>query len=271
MNILNEHVNEQLNKTLFEVREESVPFVNEFISMGVEDMAKPSIDYNINTGFKMLIRNDTNEVISVVTNKYKLVKNVELLKTIDNHITEQKATLTSAVIFGNARTSYVIAFKELMKEINGANMFPQIMIQNSYDRTDSVKIIGGLFIALCSNGMVIGDVTNNVSYTHIIGKEISTMEEKIDDVVNNVLEFSVNTFPRLKDRQVVPDDIINFMGLFPQMGKNYILDKFKVDKPNNFYDLMQIGTYILTHKMNRLTEATHKLEEDFVSNLLRFV
>lgn len=271
MNILNEQVNKQLSKTLFDVRESPVPFVNEFVSMGIGDMAKPSINYNIDTGFKMLIRDDTNEVISVVTNKYKLVKNVELLKAIDNYITKQKATLTSAIIFGNARTSYVIAFKELTEEVNGANMFPQIMIQNSYDRTDSVKIIGGLFEILCSNGMVIGDVTNNVSYTHIIGREINTIEEKIDDVVGDVLEFSVNTFPKLKDRQVMSDDIINFMGLFPQMGKDYILDKFKVNKPNNFYDLMQTGTYVLTHKMNRQTEATHRLEENFVSNLLRLV
>ena len=38
MNILNEQVNEQLTKTLFEVREASVPFVNEFVSMGAGDM-----------------------------------------------------------------------------------------------------------------------------------------------------------------------------------------------------------------------------------------
>jgi len=268
VNILNEQVNEQLTKTLFEVRETPVPFVNELISMGNGDMAKPSIDYNIETGFKMLIRNDTNEVISVVTNRYKLVRNYELLKVIDNHITEQKATLTSALIFGNARTSYVITFDELTQEINGENVSPRIMIQNSYDRTDSVKIIGGLFILVCTNGAIIGNVTNNVSYTHIIGREISAIEEKIDNVISDVLEFSTNTFPRLTDRKVLPDDIINFMGLFPQIGKDNILNKFKTNKPNTFYDLMQTGTYVLTHKMNRQAEATHRLEEGFISNLL---
>jgi len=271
MEVRNNKINALLDKTLFPVREEPVPFVEQLIRMGPEDMARPNINYEIDTGFKMLIRDDTNEVISIVTNKYKLIKNYELLKTIDRHITKCNGVLTDATIFGNARTSYTITFGSMEYTVGNEKIMPRVIIYNSYDRTDSIKIVGGIFVLVCSNGMTVGTITESVSYTHILGRKIDEINDKIDSIIEGVIGFSEEKFPVLVDRRVQAPDLIKFMEIFPTNGKDEIINQFKVAKPKSFYDLLQIGTNVLTHKLNRNAEATHRLEQSFVNELMKLV
>ena len=110
------------------------------------------------TGYKFIVREDTNDILSCVTNSYKLVTNKEIMQKASPVLKKQGAHLEEMRIFGNgARTKYKYRFPDTKVEIaTGDFVNPEVIINNSYDGSTEISAMGGAFRLLCSNGMVIG-------------------------------------------------------------------------------------------------------------------
>ena len=48
--------------------------------------------------------------------------------------------------------------------------------------------------------------------------------------------------------------------MFPVQANEIVTQRLIADKPKTFWDLFNVGTNVLTHHMNRSSEATHTLE-----------
>ena len=70
-----------LESTLFPVKE--IPAVGRHLDEIDNNELYPTILDN--TGYKFIVREDTNEVLSCMTNEYKLIKNEEILMVTKNN------------------------------------------------------------------------------------------------------------------------------------------------------------------------------------------
>ena len=93
-----------LKSTLFPVKE--VPAVGRHLDTNVTLLN--------DTGYKFIVREDTNEVLSCMTNEYKLIKNEEIIEKAMPIIEDRGGIMVEQNIFGNgARTSWQWKFPEV--------------------------------------------------------------------------------------------------------------------------------------------------------------
>jgi hypothetical protein len=57
--------------------------------------------------------------------------------------------------------------------------------------------------------------------------------------------------------------------LFPLTSSEYITQKLIESKPQNLWDLFNVGTNVATHGLNRTMESTHKLESKLYNAVKR--
>jgi DNA anti-recombination protein RmuC len=67
-------------------------------------------------------------------------------------------------------------------------------------------------------------------------------------------------FPILAETKFQERHLLDFIRLFPEYANTMVTDKIIIENPKTFWDLLNVGTNILTHKMNRNMDSTHNLE-----------
>ena len=119
------------------------------------------------SGYKFIVREDTDEILSVVTDKYKMVSNKDVVNAAKPVLKEIGAKLTECETFANgARTSWTWKIPDVKVNIAGSKytnslkedyVHPTITIKNSYDGSVGLHILAGAFRLVCSNGLIIGN------------------------------------------------------------------------------------------------------------------
>ena len=112
------------------------------------------------SGYKFIMREDTDDILSCMTKEYKLVSNSEVWEAANPILSEMGAVLTEENIFSNgARTSWTWKIPDVKVKITrGDELNPQITIRNSYDGSFQLGILSGAFRLLCSNGLILGNM-----------------------------------------------------------------------------------------------------------------
>ena len=85
------------------------------------------------TGHKFIVREDTGEVVSCMTNEYQLIKNEDVLEKAIPIINDKGGLLTEEKLFGNgARAMWKWKFPEISVDIGGGDLVnPTVSINNS--------------------------------------------------------------------------------------------------------------------------------------------
>ena len=206
--------------------------VKEVPAIGAADSKFTEIN---STGYKFIVREDTGKVLSCMTDNYKLVKNETMMKWTfpDNKVKMSK----------------------------NDEMIPEINIVNSYDGTVGLNILGGAFRIICSNGLVIGFIASKYTNKHIkTNIALNDLDRIIEETVNNTSLVFKDEFPILAETKFQEKHLIEFIKLFPEYANTMVADKIIIENPKTFWDLLNVGTNILTHHMNRSMDSTHNLE-----------
>ena len=215
------------------------------------------------TGHKFIVREDTGKVLSCMTDNYKLVKNETIIKTANPIIKKNGGKIKEVNVLGGGTKVHLSWHfpKEVVNIGNNDDMTPEIVINNSYDGTIGVNIIAGAFRIICTNGMVIGIVASKYKNKHI------KSNVGLDDIENVIVETMENTkvifkeeFPILQGTNYKDKHIVDFIKLFPLQANEMVTQALIANRPKSFWDLFNVGTNVLTHHMNRGSEATHSIE-----------
>ena len=123
-----------------------------------------------NTGHKFIIREDTGDVISCVTDKYKMVTNQQVIDAAKPVIKDIGAVLTEEKTFANgARSNWTWKVPDIKVKIDNKDYVnPTLTLRNSYDGSVQLHILAGAFRLVCSNGLVIGTTISNKVNKHSI-------------------------------------------------------------------------------------------------------
>jgi len=214
------------------------------------------------TGYKFIVREDTNDILSCVTNSYKLVTNKEIMQKASPILKKKGAHLEEMRIFGNgARTKYKYRFPDTKVEISaGDHVNPEIIINNSYDGSTEVSAMGGAFRLLCSNGLVIGYSIGKEGSRHTVWNKKDEIEAIVNSVINKTTTVFNEDFPKMVEKGVKKKDTQKILEMFPGYTMESIVQYLISTPPKNYWDLLNTATWATTHVMKRKAEATHKFE-----------
>jgi len=218
--------------------------------------------HDVETGYKLIVREDTNDVLSCVTDSYKLISNKEIMTKANPILKNQGAVLDDMRMFGNgSRVTYKYRFPDIKVKIAKDDYVnPQIQINNSYDSSTEVSAMGGAFRILCANGLVIGFSLGKEGARHTIWNEKTEIEKIINSVINKTQKVFDNDFPKMIEKEVNKKHTQKLLEIFPGYTMESMVQYLIANPPKNYWDLLNAATWTSTHVMKRKSEATHKFE-----------
>ncbi|MCR9131312.1 MAG: DUF932 domain-containing protein [bacterium] len=158
-------------------------------TVAVDNAKAPLIDLDdqqtfLPNGYKAIVREDSNEVISIVRDTYKIVKNSDLI----DQLLRQLATCgqifkidPSHSFVSNERMRLQITFPELRLRDRESDIALSAFIHNSYDQSEGIRFYFGAIRAICSNGMVFGTVLSKYYSRHTKGFSFENLGEKLTE------------------------------------------------------------------------------------------
>ena len=241
-----------LDTTLFPVTEVPACMVD----------SKGQLDHVDKTGYKFIIREDTGEVISCMTNEYNLIKNEQVIDIASPIMNKYDAELKEVRTFSEgARSQWTWNFPNSTVDIGGGDMVnPTVTIRNSYDGSLEASATAGAFRLVCSNGMVIGIVLGRSSVKHSIWTKDVDFEKIISSVVKKTGAIFTKDFPLLAETKVKTEDIASAIKMFPEQYTDTVVNYMLGNEISTYWDLLNAATWVATHNMKRKVEATHKFE-----------
>ena len=149
----------------------------------------------LKNGYKAIVREDTNQVISIVKDSYQIVRNADLI----DKLLRQLATCghsfkidPSHSFVDNNRMRLQITFPDLKFRDRDSEIALSAFIHNSYDQSEGVRFYFGAIRGICQNGMVFGTILSRYYSRHTSGFSI-------DDLVER-LEEAKEYFPEIQER-----------------------------------------------------------------------
>lgn len=172
------------------------------------------------------------------TNYYKPVTNRQILTSIADRAKKADLSVFDSR-FRNTPSglcSGVISFKHR----TNTNFGFQVSFINSYDKTSSLKVAAGANVFICSNGMVIGDVT-------LIHKHAGDVVEEFERIISSAFESQ--------------EHILQEANLFHQQALGYRLNKKQTSHI--------LGELFHEHDLLTVTELTAVIAETQESKLFK--
>jgi hypothetical protein len=230
---------------------------------------KPLLNKDRSKSDFVKIIDENGEILSVRGTGYKLVQNIDIMNAIENAFDGIDIVLSSVKMFKKKRTFYTFTLPEAKVEMaEGDEVSVRIIIQNSYDGTKKLTLIAGAFRFVCSNGMVIGDQFLEVANVHLkSNKGLIELEEPILKMVEKTKEVLETRVKKLMDIPITEDSFLEFLELFPVKYHEDVMVEFTTVK--TFYDLMNLGTNILTHIADEEIESNTILENTLINSIMK--
>ena len=250
-----------LKNTIFPVEE--IPAVGQLFGEGIKEQ----------TGYKFIVRKDTGNVLSCVTDKYKVVQNQSIIEAAEPVLKETGAILTEAESFSNgARSTWTWKIPDIKVKIDKKDHInPTITLKNSYDGSVQLHILAGAFRLICSNGLVVGTtISNKVNKHSVYNLNLDKIEESVKDTVNSIQGVFSKDFPKLVETKVKPKHIQNLIKMFPDFTIERLTEYLLAHKVHTYWDLLNAATWVATHVMKRNYETTHKLESRIYPSITKW-
>lgn len=224
--------------------------------VAVDNASTPLIDLEdpqsfLSNGYKAIVREDTNEVISIVKDSYRVVKNADLI----NHLLQELATSgysfkidPSHSFVDNYRLRLQITFPELLFRDGESDIALSAFVHNSYDQSEGVRFYFGAIRKICSNGMVFGQILSKYYSRHTSGFSFENLGEKLAEAREYfpIIQERINRLERLRvDEQLVEN----------------VSEKISKRLAEQFISQEEIGKITQWQLLNRLTNhISHGME-----------
>jgi phage/plasmid-like protein (TIGR03299 family) len=152
-----------------------------------------------------ILRADTEQVIGVVGEKYKIVQNMEVFSALDSLVDSGEARYTAAGEYNNGANVWMIM--ELPTGVQVANdpHAAFLLVQSSHDGSGAVRIrpiIERIFCANQINKLITRSRTNNYTYTmkHTTNAKLS---------VNDIRAITQLTYTSIQEYEEVANHLLN--------------------------------------------------------------
>lgn len=224
--------------------------------VAVDNATNPLIDLEdsetfIENGYKAIVREDSNEVISIVKDSYKLVTNEQLIDRLLRELATCGYSFRidpSHSFVSTPRMRLQITFPDLTLSDSESEIALSAFIHNSYDLSEGVRFYFGAIRYICGNGMVIGQVLSKYYSKHTSGFSFENLAEKLEEA-REYFPTIQNRIHRLEQMKV--DEIL----------VEKVSDKISKRLAEQVIEEHEIGRISQWKLYNRLTNyVSHSLE-----------
>lgn len=250
---MTEQLEKRLSKFTFPVTERRVFFDN------------PATGLNSTKEYKAIIRTDKNKLISIMQDSYQLIPNREVIMPL----LEQLHQLDTRWHFDNShsfvdskRMRLQVIFPDLTLNDGRSDIALSLFLHNSYDGSEGVRMYWGAIRAICSNGMVFGEVLSKFYSRHTKGINLNNLKQQVETTYNQipVIKERISILQKIEATQTISDEINK------KLGKNAAAYVAEQPAPESQWILYNYLTYYISHLIDKRMRAAYQMK---VSKLFR--
>lgn len=207
--------------------------------------------------YKVIVREDTDEIISVVRGSYKLVPNEELI----NPILAELGGLGMASyvdqthsFVNNHRMRLQITFPEITIQDSNSDIALSLFLHNSYDMSEPVRIVSGGVRYVCGNGMVFQKVLSQFVARHTRGF-------RMDRYLEQSLRSARENWPMVEQRIIAlaltPVTGEMYDRIYHEVGLN-MTEMILATLPDTQWSAYNEATWIVSHEIDQDRRADYQ-------------
>jgi regulator of replication initiation timing len=161
----------------------------------------------------------------------------------------------------NNRMRLQVTFPELVFNDGKSDISMSLFIHNSYDGSDSIKMMFGAIRFICRNGMVIGEVLSKFYGKHTSGINISNIREQVESTYEKipVIKHRIEQLLNEKVTDAIRLSIENKLGKKVMKFVEEQEDE-RNQKAKNLWVLYNFLTYFISHNIQQRLRAQYQLE-----------
>jgi len=216
--------------------------------------------------YQSIIRTDSDSLISVMSDTYKLVENskvilpiMDQLNNLDNkwYIDDSHSFVT------DSRMRLQVTFPDLTFHDGRSDIALSVFLHNSYNGCEGVRLFWGAIRGICGNGMVFGKVLAKFYARHTTGIMIENIKEQV--------ELTYEQIPMIQSRiQILQNiDVTEKLSesIDTKLGKT--ISKFieEQPKPENQWILYNYLTYYISHLIDKRLRGGYQMQVSKLFNL----
>ncbi|MCZ7603135.1 MAG: DUF945 domain-containing protein [Melioribacteraceae bacterium] len=245
-------IERRLSEFMFPVTEKEVLYHN--VGGGIPSMA---------SNYKGIVRKDTNELISIMKDTYKIVPNSEVIKPLLEQLHRLDTTWfidSSHSFVESNRMRLQVTFPELIFHDGRSDIALSLFLHNSYDGSEGVRMLWGAIRGICKNGMVFGEVLSKFYGKHTSGLEIDNLREQLESTYDKipVIRHRIEQMQNTRVNRDLRLEVENRLG---KKVMKYVEEQEKEhQKAKNQWVLYNILTYYISHIVKQRMRAQYQLE-----------
>jgi hypothetical protein len=215
-------------------------------------------------GFKGIINNNTNDLLSVMSKSYEPVSGAQVLDKFMELFQEAQVEVRPIKHHITRGKDGVMGRSEFMEvELPAYTLMPntpeeqklRIVIPNSYDGTKQLKMMIMLYRLVCSNGMMGWKQDFSFSFKHRRGA-IDRLGDALNLYLLNQLENVGNIVNILANQRGTADNIMLYFDnnkiLQGERWQEKLMGKWLIEnQPTDLWGLYNVFTNLITHEYGR--------------------
>jgi len=204
---------------------------------------------------------DTPKVVSIAKQSYKLVANQDLIVPFMEEVTKLKTRWfidKSHSFVQPNRMRLQITFPDVYVSDTESKIPLSVYLHNSYDQSEGIRMFWGAIRAICSNGMIMGDVLGKYYARHTKGFQAEVLQRQFDDIAGNLQH--VERRIHLLDELPVDTDIMERVQ--QALGKRRLEEIIATDTTPDIsqWELYNRITWLVSHKVDKPARAELQLK-----------
>lgn len=195
-------------------------------------------------GYKANVRDSDGKVLGVVTNRYKIVQNIEAFSFVDELI-GSGLQFVSAGVLGGGRKVWVLARLPQEYIISGERISPYLLFFNSHDGSSAVKVCITPIRFSCSNtlNLALASAKRSWSVNHT-GEIMDKLSEAKNTLLmaEDYMEKLGKEFEALRKKRITDEQVKEYIEILlpidangtPHQIKN--IERLRKDLRSRYYD-----------------------------------
>lgn len=204
---------------------------------------------------RAIVREDTNEILNIVSDRYKLVKHRQVFEPMHEAVAalgmEMRGVKTNVGLSGGyARVEWI--FGEVQEITVGDGVVFSLVGRNSYNYEAPLGMELGAFRLVCSNGLMapVGGVAK-ISRRHLTNLKLAWFLDKTRELMNQTPQVA-EIWSQWAARDFTAENLETWLeersNVFSKKARAAILEKFQMEKQKTLWHAYNAITWYATHR-----------------------
>jgi hypothetical protein len=207
--------------------------------------------------YKAIVREDTNELISIVRDSYQIVPNESIINKLMEELDKTNTPFQiepSHSFVENNRMRLQVKFPEILINDGRSDIALSLYLHNSYDMSEGIRMFWGAIRGICTNGMVFGKILGMIYKRHTSGFEL----ENLNTELSRMSELMPRIQNRITDLDSRPVTTVIREEVEKDLGKKVAAQIFQSDYESQ-WKLFNAITYLVSHVIQQRYRARYQM------------